>query len=616
MTERGVTVYQPSYSFFFEYVFMFKKMVYFNKLKLKNIMLSGPPGACEAFLKIKQYEESLEDTEYISTLSPSEYSRLNYLFISQKSENDLITLARSPLPSLIDLVISMGSKEIPDASYYLITFFSEQKQTTDYFKTKLLDFLKSKTFLKTTVACVYIYDNIMMISIIPREYINQSRWETQWIKIPEYDQIDIYLIVASYLAPMDFKNHLKPLVNYNYLYLNMNTTNIDEIHNRMVNIVRATDKMLISHEFLLVPSPLMPVNTEKIDPIPLLPSTTNLNATLNDLESYDMKLYNSVNFNFYPYRNLPKMLSLKHSTIPPTNAFTKLYEMLTYYKLIPQSMDKISTFHICEAPGNFISATIEYCQKYNIGLNWNANTLVEHPDVKTYRAGTILTDQYELMKKHPDRWFFGTDFTGDITNTQNIKDFCTKLKDISFLTGDCGICIDPRRSNHQDIMLAKVNFAQVVILMHILKENGNFVIKHFLPMQDHFFMSYIYLLSVYFKELYFCKPCTSRPTNREIYLIGKGYKKSEVSAELLDMLLDRLENFNLEVPLFKCHLKPAIVQVYHRILSILMSKQLKHLQDLGFFISNSDVYFKNIYVFKKIYRQLCNLWIKNNKLNY
>jgi len=40
-----------------------------------------------------------------------------------------------------------------------------------------------------------------------------------------------------------------------------------------------------------------------------------------------------------------------------------MYEMLHYFRLLPGDNPRLSTMHICEAPGGFIAATNHYLRK-------------------------------------------------------------------------------------------------------------------------------------------------------------------------------------------------------------------------------------------------------------
>ena len=69
---------------------------------------------------------------------------------------------------------------------------------------------------------------------------------------------------------------------------------------------------------------------------------------------------------------------------------------------------------------------------------------------------------------------------------------------------------------------------------------GHFVTKQF-TFVTPFSRSLIAIVASLFDETYITKPKTSRPTNSEVYLVGKGFKG--ISPELAKALLDRCEAY-------------------------------------------------------------------------
>ena len=128
-----------------------------------------------------------------------------------------------------------------------------------------------------------------------------------------------------------------------------------------------------------------------------------------------------------------------------------MYEILDTFKLIPRYKTEFNTYHMCEAPGQFIVATQRYIdKKTDIGLdnyNWYANSLNPDSKINIKKYGKdIFGDDYGLMKYHANRWLFGKDGTGDITKAENLKDIRAHLsKDLSsidLITGDGGLNTD------------------------------------------------------------------------------------------------------------------------------------------------------------------------------
>ena len=76
---------------------------------------------------------------------------------------------------------------------------------------------------------------------------------------------------------------------------------------------------------------------------------------------------------------------------------------------INDSKNKIKTFHLCEAPGQFIWSTEYFIKKklgYDYSFNWHANSLNhKHPkNIELY--GKVFGDDYGFIKINPFIKFF------------------------------------------------------------------------------------------------------------------------------------------------------------------------------------------------------------------
>ncbi len=85
-----------------------------------------------------------------------------------------------------------------------------------------------------------------------------------------------------------------------------------------------------------------------------------------------------------------------------------------------------------------------------------------------------------------------------------------------------------------------IHFGQSVCGLLTLRVGGCLVVKHY-TLNQPFTISLVVTLSCLFQELYIVKPETSRPTNSETYLVGKGFKG--LAAEDRRILLSRLTDF-------------------------------------------------------------------------
>jgi hypothetical protein len=103
-----------------------------------------------------------------------------------------------------------------------------------------------------------------------------------------------------------------------------------------------------------------------------------------------------------------------------------------------------------------------------------------------------------------------------------------------------GIEIAQKDANRQEELSAFVNIGQILTGLLALAVGGHFVTKQF-TFVTPFSRSLIAIVASLFEETYITKPKTSRPTNSEVYLVGKGFKG--ISPELAKALLDRCEAY-------------------------------------------------------------------------
>lgn len=226
----------------------------------------------------------------------------------------------------------------------------------------------------------------------------------------------------------------------------------------------------------------------------------------------------------------------KFNTGKISQAWLKMYEILSVHPNILQTTsDTYNTFHICEAPGNFIAAMNHYIKvNSNKKFNWYANSL--NPKTTDAEIG----DQNGYIKKYPNKWLFGSDNTGDITILENIKYYSDFIKknNINLITSDCGL---PISSDDSHIML-RVHLAEFVLIMKSLSVGGNFVAKFFFPIYRPLDIYLIYCLYKSFNELYIYKPIINIYSS-EFYLIGKNYSGTGYDIDTLYKLIDK-NNFD------------------------------------------------------------------------
>jgi len=286
------------------------------------------------------------------------------------------------------------------------------------------------------------------------------------------------------------------------------------------------------------------------------------------------------------YINNKELTNNKFDKLPIkiNNSFLKLWEILDTFKLISHNASKFKVLHLCEAPGQMIVCTRYWveqnCEKLSANMNnydWMANSLNPYNyDIRTKyskKFGNVFSDNYGLIKDNYDKWLWGSDNTGDITNVNNIKSIMNTVKK-QWLEEDSGNS-NSSNSNKLDLIISdgsislnmnslyiqKLDLAQLLTVISCSSIDGNCCVKHYIPYKNindvgnssdsihntvessSFFIGYLYMYYSVFDSISLYKPNTSNPNNGEFYVIGKGFKGIE--EEQLKNLMSILSQFTL-----------------------------------------------------------------------
>ena len=269
-----------------------------------------------------------------------------------------------------------------------------------------------------------------------------------------------------------------------------------------------------------------------------------------------------------------------------SQAWLKMYEIITDCNLIPTNRKGIyKSFHICEAPGTFINCINNYIHtKTNYdSFEWKAQSL--KPNGARSKANTI-GDTYKLIKRHPNKWDWGVDGTGDITNIDNIKHYAkiAKNMNVNLMTSDCGLPMgDPK--------YYQVAYASYVSILYSLPHNGTLLYKIHNPIDTPLIWNLIYITYTNFREMYFFKP-VQNSQSREFYIIGKGYLGTD--QKVLDKLLYLVQDFEdpkfnkEEYDLFNdIYPEEFVIQIQH-ICEKLTTNFVNSIEKIIYYVDNID----------------------------
>ena len=280
-------------------------------------------------------------------------------------------------------------------------------------------------------------------------------------------------------------------------------------------------------------------------------------------------------------KGLSVYLNELHTNLPVkiNNSFLKLWEILSTFNLISRKAETFKVLHLCEAPGQMI-----LCAKHWVSLNcpkidmennyeWLANSLNPYnyeartKYIKTF--GNVFSDNYGLIKDNYDKWLWGEDNTGDITNVTNIKSIMNDVKSkmntnsksnskIDLIISDGSLSIETN-----SLYIQKLDLAQLISVIACSTIGGACCVKHYIPYRNlntldtniksvdndndnsssGFFINYLYMYYISFESISLYKPNTSNPNNGEFYVIGKGFRG--IDENHLKNLFKILDNFTL-----------------------------------------------------------------------
>lgn len=233
--------------------------------------------------------------------------------------------------------------------------------------------------------------------------------------------------------------------------------------------------------------------------------------------------YRKINYQF----KLSKHIKKTYANV--SQAFLKAIELLHTTKILNR-FTNVNCFHACEAPGQFIHAFSNYCKVHKIKYNWTAQSL---------KSG--FGDDYGMISKNPQKWDWGVDGTGDITNLENIKYYAKQKYHI--YTSDCGL--ETKVFGLQEKELLWLNFAQILLGLLLLKKQGTMIVKIFLPCIKPTNLYLINILYKSFESIHYFKP-KQNPSSSEFYLVCEKYHP--ISNSQIEQLLNvyKIKKYNLD----------------------------------------------------------------------
>jgi hypothetical protein len=237
------------------------------------------------------------------------------------------------------------------------------------------------------------------------------------------------------------------------------------------------------------------------------------------------------------YFGLKRTLREQYAMQVCTNASMKMAEILVEMKLFNRKGPRrVRVFCNAELPGAFVVAINHYMHtRYRderFDFDWLASSF--YPEDGEF----LLGDSYGFYAGNRERWLMGPrpnalpadmpTITGDVTDPCTVAATGEAVyarfegEGATLYTSDVGIGVCDDYGSQEETTSA-LNFGQIVCGLFTLGLGGSLVTKQY-TFFTAFNRSLAAILSTLFDVLYVTKPRTSRPTNSETYLIGKGFR--------------------------------------------------------------------------------------------
>ena len=283
------------------------------------------------------------------------------------------------------------------------------------------------------------------------------------------------------------------IIDYNLLYsyeiykflqfpsININKLQLKIVTNKLNNLININQNIL---NFDTIKNNNFIINYNYIK-ITEIEDNGKILDLLNNLLDNNKNVINNESRNFY-------LQALK--LLGKNKYWINLYEILKVTNIIKNN-DNI--FFLSENSESLLDATESYCKTNNLQFTHN------HAHI-------------------------------DILNEGNIKIYKDKCKNSDLIIVDCNI------KKYNDKILAY--FAQVLFVLNNTKKNGNAIIKFKLYFNKNIIFYIVYLLSLFFNNIYFYKPSIN--LYKKFYIICKNRNSFDKD---LEPLFNILNNKNVDV---------------------------------------------------------------------
>ena len=268
----------------------------------------------------------------------------------------------------------------------------------------------------------------------------------------------------------------------------------------------------------------------------------------------------------YTSSTLKKNISKKK---PISRSYYKIAEILYENNLIDNDKKVITC--LGEAPGGFIQfidENLKIEKLYGITLLSKDNNIPKWNYQFKYKKNISLLKGY-----HSD---------GDLYRVKNLFSFIKEIgrNNCDIVTADGGFDYSRDYSNQEESSLRLI-YSEIFMALNIQKRGGTFICEIF-DTFSKYTINLIWILVQSYKSVKFYKPCMSRNSNSEKYVICSDYLGLNIN--IVNIMFKNIENYRLdtEVPIDFIKDISAINEIFY-------NQQKNSIEDGIKFIKNNNI---------------------------
>lgn len=211
-----------------------------------------------------------------------------------------------------------------------------------------------------------------------------------------------------------------------------------------------------------------------------------------------------------------------------SNAWLKLWEILHCFGIPCREDHKLRSLHLYEAMGSFICSLNHYIRTVVECKSGNSLTWEWFGHSTAVKGGVQATDfsTEEKFAQHTKEHWIASDGADDkLMSLDLIERIWEKVggkKSIDFVTA-CGSVHSDDDPNQQELVSLPLILCELYTALGVLSANGMLVLRVF-TLLERISIQLVFIVASCFEELYVVKPCTSRSSNAELYLVCLKYK--------------------------------------------------------------------------------------------